>query len=93
MSDFLLELSQNPTAKRLIQSAGLPIPMPSVLERPRGAATEQVLKDRLVIAGGEGDLFQCLPPASRERLEEELVDRVILKWTEERPDDVEHSSR
>lgn len=60
MSDFLLELSQNPTAKKLIQSAGLPIPMPSVLERPRGAAVEQVLKDKLVVAGGQGDLSDLL---------------------------------
>lgn len=60
MSDFLLELSQNPTAKKLIQSAGLPIPMPAVLERPRGAAVEQLLKDKLVVVGGAGALSDVL---------------------------------
>lgn len=60
MSDFLLELSQNPTAKKLIQSAGLPIPMPAVLERPRGAAVEQLLKDKLVVVGGQGALSDVL---------------------------------
>jgi 3-oxoacyl-[acyl-carrier protein] reductase len=60
MSDFLLELSQNPTAKKLIQAAGLPIPMPAVLERPRGAQTEQVLKDEPVTVGGEGTLGEVL---------------------------------
>jgi 3-oxoacyl-[acyl-carrier protein] reductase len=60
MSDFLLELSQNPTAKKLIQAAGLPIPMPAVLERPRGAQEEQVLKDRPVVVGGEGALSDLL---------------------------------
>jgi 3-oxoacyl-[acyl-carrier protein] reductase len=60
MSDFLLELSQNPTAKRLIQAAGLPIPMPAVLERPKGPQTEQVLKDQPVVVGGEGQLGDVL---------------------------------
>ena len=60
MSDFLLELSQNPTAKKLIQAAGLPIPMPQPLERPRSAQEEQVLKDRPVVVGGEGQLADLL---------------------------------
>ncbi len=60
MSDFLLELSQNPTAKKLIQSAGLPIPMPAVLERPRGAAVERLLEDKPAVVGGEGDLADVL---------------------------------
>jgi 3-oxoacyl-[acyl-carrier protein] reductase len=60
MSDFLLELSQNPTAKKLIQAAGLPIPMPQALERPRSAQEEQVLKDRPVVVGGEGQLASVL---------------------------------
>jgi 3-oxoacyl-[acyl-carrier protein] reductase len=63
MSDFLLELSQNPTAKKLIQSAGLPIPMPAVLERPRGPVTEQLLKDARVVVGGEGALSDVLAHA------------------------------
>jgi 3-oxoacyl-[acyl-carrier protein] reductase len=60
MSDFLLELSQNPTAKRIIQSAGLPIPMPAVLERAKGAAVEQLLKDQSAVLAGDGDLSEVL---------------------------------
>lgn len=60
MSDFLLELSQNPTAKKLIQAAGLPLPLPVPLERPDGPVSEQVLKDRIVIVGGEGQLSDVL---------------------------------
>ncbi len=60
MSDFLLELSQNPTAKKLIQSVGLPIPMPSVLERPCGPATERLLNDKPVLVGGHGELADVL---------------------------------
>jgi 3-oxoacyl-[acyl-carrier protein] reductase len=56
MSDFLLELSQNPTAKKLIQAAGLPLPLPVPLERPKAPRSEQVLKDRIVLVGGEGEL-------------------------------------
>ena len=60
MSDFLLELSQIPTAKKLIQSAGLPIPLPALLERPRGAAVERLLNDKPVVIGGKGDLADVL---------------------------------
>jgi 3-oxoacyl-[acyl-carrier protein] reductase len=60
MSDFLLELSQNPTAKKLIQAAGLPIPMPAPLDRPRGAQAEQVLKDQPVTVAGDGQLGEVL---------------------------------
>jgi 3-oxoacyl-[acyl-carrier protein] reductase len=60
MSDFLLELAQNPTAKKIIQAAGLPIPMPTPLERPKGPASELPLKDAPVFAGGEGQLSELL---------------------------------
>src|SRR4051794_29061634 len=60
MSDFLLELSQNPTAKKLIQAAGLPLPLPVPLERPKAPRSEQVLKDRIVMVGGEGQLGEAL---------------------------------
>ena len=60
MSDFLLELSQNPTAKKLIQAAGLPLPLPVPLDRPKGPYTEQILKDRIVVVGGEGQLSDVL---------------------------------
>src|SRR5690349_3321020 len=60
MSDFLLELSQNATASKLIKAAGLPIPLPTPLARPKGPATEQLLRDALVVVGGEGALSETL---------------------------------
>jgi 3-oxoacyl-[acyl-carrier protein] reductase len=60
MSDFLLELSQNPTAKKFIQAAGLPLPLPTPLDRPKGPTTEQILKDQPVFVGGEGELTELL---------------------------------
>ena len=35
MSDFLLELSKNPNARKLIQTLGLPIPLPQALDAGR----------------------------------------------------------
>ncbi len=51
MSDFLLELSKNPNARKLIQTLGLPIPLPQSLERARGAWDERPLADRRVVVG------------------------------------------
>ncbi len=48
MSDFLLELSKNPGARRFIENLGLPIPMPQELARDQGPARERPLKDRSV---------------------------------------------
>ena len=60
MSDFLLELSSNPTANKLIKAAGLPIPLPTPLARPKGPYSEQVLRDELVVVGGEGQLSEAV---------------------------------
>src|SRR4051812_8240732 len=51
MSDFLLEISKNPQARKLIQTLGLPLPLPQSLERARGAWEERPLQDRAVIVG------------------------------------------
>src|SRR5262249_23630785 len=51
MSDFLLELSKNPNARKLIQTLGLPIPLPQSLERARGPWEERPLADRRVVVG------------------------------------------
>ncbi|MCA9627409.1 MAG: SDR family oxidoreductase, partial [Myxococcales bacterium] len=56
MSDILLDLAQNPRARKLIQSAGLPIPMPAQLLRQRGPAVERPLMDQAVLVGGKGEL-------------------------------------
>ena len=60
MSDFLLELSSNPTAVKLIKAAGLPLPLPTPLARPKGPQSEQVLRDRLVTVAGDGQLSEVL---------------------------------
>ena len=49
MSDFLLDLSKNPQAKKLIKSLGLPIPLPQPLRRARESRGERPLEDALVI--------------------------------------------
>jgi 3-oxoacyl-[acyl-carrier protein] reductase len=43
VSDFLLELSKNPTARNAIKNIGLPIPLPTILDRQRGPAPEKPL--------------------------------------------------
>jgi 3-oxoacyl-[acyl-carrier protein] reductase len=48
MSDFLLELSKNPQARRFIENLGLPIPMPQDLLRDEGPAKERPLQDRAI---------------------------------------------
>lgn len=55
MSDFLLELGQNPTARQVIKRLGLPIPVPQKLARADGPWEERELEDRVVLyAGGPG---------------------------------------
>lgn len=51
MSDFLLEMSKNPSVRRAVQSLGLPLPMPQVLRRGRGGWTERPLQDEAVVVG------------------------------------------
>ncbi len=49
MSDFLLDLSKNPQAKKLIKSLGLPIPLPQPLKRARQSRAERPLEDAVVV--------------------------------------------
>ena len=51
MSDFLLELSKNPTTRKLIKTVGLPVPMPPVLRRAKGPMEDRPLHDHQVIYG------------------------------------------
>ncbi|MCA9712983.1 MAG: short chain dehydrogenase, partial [Myxococcales bacterium] len=51
MSDFFLELSRNPTARKLIKTVGLPVPMPQALRRAKGPRQERPLHDQPVIFG------------------------------------------
>lgn len=56
MSDLLLEIGQNPQARRLIKNLGLPIPVPQALRRTTAAYEERPLFDRTVVVGGSGKL-------------------------------------
>jgi 3-oxoacyl-[acyl-carrier protein] reductase len=55
MTDFLLELGKNPTARKLIKTVGLPVPMPQSLRRAKGPAEERPLHDRSVVYGAGPD--------------------------------------
>lgn len=54
MTDVLLELSKSPLARKLVSSAGLPIPMPEELARPKGPSTERFLEGKTVLVTGDG---------------------------------------
>jgi 3-oxoacyl-[acyl-carrier protein] reductase len=56
MSDFLLELGKNAQARKLIQSLGLPLPLPQALERARTPWEERPLAERNILVGGKGVL-------------------------------------
>ncbi len=60
MNDFLLELGQNPQARRLIKSLGLPIPVPQVLRRSHSPYEERPLAERAVVVAGAGELGSVL---------------------------------
>lgn len=51
MSDFLVDLGGNPTARKLIKSLGLPLPLPQPLKRERGAWKARPLMDAKVAVG------------------------------------------
>jgi 3-oxoacyl-[acyl-carrier protein] reductase len=51
MSDFLVELGANPTARNLIKTLGLPLPMPQKLARGRGPWESRPLEGRTVVVG------------------------------------------
>jgi 3-oxoacyl-[acyl-carrier protein] reductase len=62
MTDFLLELGRNPTARKLIQTVGLPVPIPQALRRAKGPAEERPLHDQDIVygAGPDGALASVL---------------------------------
>lgn len=51
MSDYLVELGQNPLANTLIKNLGLPIPTPQVLARPKGAYENEPLQGQPALVG------------------------------------------
>ena len=52
MNDILLQLSQNPNARRLIRGLGLPLPMPEGLARAETPMVERPLHDAEIAVGG-----------------------------------------
>jgi 3-oxoacyl-[acyl-carrier protein] reductase len=60
MTDMLLELSQNPFARKLVASAKLPIPMPEKLARPRGPHAERFLEGESGVVSGRGALSDVI---------------------------------
>jgi 3-oxoacyl-[acyl-carrier protein] reductase len=53
MSDFLISLSQNPLAKKIIKASKLPIPLPPVLIRAKAAWSDDLLKNLRVIISSD----------------------------------------
>ena len=56
MSDFLLEVSRNPTARSVVNSLGLPLPMPEDLARSEQPSVERPLEKSRILFAGHGDL-------------------------------------
>jgi 3-oxoacyl-[acyl-carrier protein] reductase len=55
VNDYLLDLSRNPLAKRLVRQLKLPIPLPEPLQRATGPTTAQELAGvTLAVGGGRG---------------------------------------
>ncbi len=62
MSDFLVELGANPTARRVLKTIGLPLPLPQKLDRGDGAWKERFLDGRALLVDGGGALAKALAP-------------------------------
>jgi 3-oxoacyl-[acyl-carrier protein] reductase len=60
MNDLLLQLGKNPQARRLIQTLGLPLPIPQSLARAKGPMEERPLHDYEIAIGGQGELTDVL---------------------------------
>ena len=60
MSDFLLELSKNPTARQMIKGVGLPIPLPQQLRRGKGSYEDRPLEGGSVVFGAQPGADEAL---------------------------------
>jgi len=76
MSDFLLQLGQNPQARRLIKALGLPLPIPQSLRRARGPWEERPLADLAIVVGGAGTGRMAAPVAKM--LAESGADPIVI---------------
>ena len=76
MSDFLVELGQNPVARHVIESLSLPVPMPQKLRRVRAPWDERPLHDRhVVFAAAPGS---CWTPAVADTLASSGANPVVV---------------
>ncbi len=60
MSDILVDLGGRKTARQLIKTLGLPIPLPQRLRRQAGPWTDRPLHDRNVVVWSKGELSEHL---------------------------------
>lgn len=60
MSDFLLELSENPQARKLIKTLGLPIPVPEPLPRAQGPYEERPFDGKSIVVRATPALTEVL---------------------------------
>jgi 3-oxoacyl-[acyl-carrier protein] reductase len=51
MSDLLLEVGKRPAARKVLQTLGLPLPLPEPLARPKGPWAARPLEDATIVAG------------------------------------------
>ncbi len=55
MSDWLLDLGRHPSARKVVKTLGLPLPLPQSLRRVPGPYVERPLADRTLVVGGALD--------------------------------------
>ena len=60
MSDFLVKLGKSPTARRVVKTIGLPIPLPQELARPTEPWSEKPLEGKTALLSAEGPLGATL---------------------------------
>ena len=63
MSDLLLEIARHRTARQVVRTMGLPIPLPQPLERAQGAWKERPLHDQVVVVGADEGAHMASPMA------------------------------
>ena len=82
MSDALVNLARNSTARAVVKTLGLPIPMPRTLDRATGPWEERPLKDRdVVVMHPDGTEFEVIDadPRRIKRLRVRFSDRDAIK--------------
>ena len=79
MTDLLVDLGRNATARRLIGALGLPLPLPTALRRGRGPMPALCLADQAVVVGAAG--AGALVPMLAETLAASGARPLLAGWT------------